>query len=414
LPAGRVVIVGGGPGGSICAARLAQRGCAALVLEKARHPRFHLGESLLPCSLGVLEAVGVLEEVRARFLVKNAARFVEDATGRTARYAFSDAYSPRHTHAFQVPRDEFDELLFRHAGRAGADVREGWTVTRIVFEDGRARGVEARDPEGHEHTIEADIVVDASGRDAIVARGARSVDRLPGLDRTALYTQFRGAWRDAGDREGDIQIVVVPEGWFWFIPFRDGRTSVGAVMSSAWIRAHKGGARTDDTGPEALFRSALESTPSLSRMLEGATQLFPAGAAADYSFKVDSLAGDGWLAVGDSGGFIDPLFSTGAHLAMEGALRAADEIALALEAQDTSRARFQPWEHSVHEASRMFLGAVQAFYSGELVPLLFKEPQHPYLRRAITSMLAGAVFDEDAPWARDLRRRFPARTKDPI
>src|SRR5437868_1616403 len=143
-----VVVIGGGPAGSVCATRLAQRGRRAVVLEREHHPRFHLGESLLPNSLQVLEDIGVLADVRQRFIVKRGARFVDgtDPT-RSVRYAFAESFQPRWDHAFQVTREDFDELLFRHAARAGADMREGWEVTGIVTEGDRAAGVTTRAPD---------------------------------------------------------------------------------------------------------------------------------------------------------------------------------------------------------------------------------------------------------------------------
>jgi flavin-dependent dehydrogenase len=402
------VIIGGGPAGSVCAARLAARGRSAIVLEKGHHPRFHLGESLLPGSVAVLEAIGVLDEVRASFIEKRGARFVQGKGGPSAkavRYPFAEAFQVECDHAFQVPRDEFDEMLWRRAGACGAEQRDGCEVTRVVFDGKRAVGVDARSEDGTTHSIEGRIVIDATGRDAFLARSGRAVDRIPKLDRTALYTQVRGAWRDQGDGAGDIQIVVFGEGaergWFWLIPFRDGRTSVGAVVSSAWIRA-----RRDLGGPPELFQAAVTETPTVGWMLEGATQLFPPGAAADFSFRVAQLRGEGWLSIGDSGGFIDPLFSTGAHLAMFGGLKAADVIDSALATGDPTQDHFANWEQLVRAGSELFVGAVQGFYEGDLVDYLFAEPQHPFLRRSITSMLSGYVFG-DALWVREMRTRFP-------
>jgi flavin-dependent dehydrogenase len=412
------VVAGGGPAGSVCAARLAAKGRRVVVLERARHPRFHLGESLLPCSMGVLEAIGVLEEVRATFLVKRGARFVDGAVrAPSVRYSFAEAFAARWDHAFEVPRDSFDAMLFRRAGALGAELREGWEVTRVVHEGeggagpaGRALGVEARDPSGARHTIEARVVVDATGRDALTARAAGDLARIPHLDRTALFAQVRGAWRDSGEREGDIQIVVFGEGdrrgWFWLIPFSDGRSSVGAVVSSAWLRER----REAHPGPEQLFHQALRETPAAQAMLDSADYLFAPRATTDFSFRVGAIRGDGWLAVGDAGGFLDPLFSTGAHLAMNGGLRAADAVDEALAAGDVSTERFAPWDEAMRAGADLFLGAVQAFYGGELVPLLFAQPQHPFLRRAITSLLAGDVFEPGARWAREVKARFPVRS----
>ena len=400
----------------MCAARLAQKGRRVLLLEKAHHPRFHLGESLLPQSLPLLEAIGVLDQMRARFIVKRGAQFHDDATLRTARYDFAEAYRPTPDHAFEVPRDEFDEILLRHAAASGADVREGWTVTRVGFDGARAAFIEARDEGGATCRFEPRMIVDASGRDALVARAralgnggaaGAGITRIASLDKTALFTQWRGAWRDTGPREGDIQIVVfgAPEpSWFWSIPFSDGRTSMGAVVSGQWMRANR--ARG---GPEELFRHAVAESKVATRLLEGAEQIMPAGATADFSFRVSELAGDGWIAVGDASGFIDPLFSTGALLAMHGALVGADTIDAALTGNDVSHARFASWEREMRRGAELFIGVVQAFYDGALVPLLFAEKQHPYLRRAITSMLAGDVFDDEARWAKDVRTRFPAR-----
>jgi flavin-dependent dehydrogenase len=401
------VVVGGGIAGSICAARLATLGRRVVVLERDHHPRFHLGESLIPACLDALEAVGVLPQLRERFLVKRGARFVDSADDRrAARYGFAEAFHAHWDYAFNVPRDEFDELLFRHAGACGAELREGWECTRILREGDRAAGVEARDPDGRRHTLEARMVVDATGRDALTARSAGDVERIAHLDRTALYCQLRGAWRDEGEREGDVQIVVFGEGaergWFWLIPFADGRSSFGAAVSNAWVRARRG-------APPDLLDAAVREAPTVARMLSSASFLFLPRATTDFSFRVRRIRGEGWIALGDAGGFIDPLFSTGAHIAMHGALRAADVIHDALSTGDVSAARFGPWEAEMRAGAELFLGAVQSFYAGDLVSYLFAEEQHPFLRRAITSMLAGDVFDADARWAREMRSRFPAR-----
>ncbi len=423
MPSCDVLVLGGGPGGSVCAARLASHGRRVIMLERDRHPRFHLGESLLPGSLDVLDAMGVLDAVRSRFIVKRGARFVDgsDST-RAVRYAFAEAFSPRWDSAFQVPRDEFDELLFRHAGQCGAELREGWRGERIVYEGGRASGVEAVGPDGARERIEARFVVDATGREAMTARATGGLERIAGLDHTALFTQVRGGFRDEGDRAGDIQIVLFGHdigiggggsssagapvrGWFWLIPFADGRTSVGAVVPSTWVRAQGG-----EGGAARLFEASLDLAPVVREMLAGSERLFAPRATGDFSFRVTTLRGPGWLAVGDAAGFIDPLFSTGAHLAMTGALSAADAIDRVLgpasgEAEDV----FAAWEREHRAGAELFLGAVQAFYSGELVSYLFADPQHPFLRRAITSLLAGDVFHHDAIWTREMRIRFPVR-----
>ena len=405
-----VVICGGGPGGSVCAATLAKLGRRVLVVERERFPRFHLGESLLPQSMPVLRAIGVFDAAAERFIVKRGAHFHESETGKATRYAFADAFDKSVGSAFQVPRDEFDELLLRHAAKTGAEVREGVTVTRVIYDERHGRrfaaGVEVSDEAGRGARVEARFVVDATGRDALLAHAGRMTEKVPQLDQTALFSHFQRCFREEGEREGDIQIVVFEPGWFWFIPFRDGRTSVGAVVKPEWLRRRRaqGTVSLDD-----LFAAAVAESPVATRFLDGAKQSWPVQAAADFSYRVRDLRGDGWLTVGDAGGFLDPLFSTGAHLAIVGGHEGAKVIDGALRDGDVSKERFADWEALVRKGASLFLGAVQAFYRGELQPLLFAERQHPFLRHAITSMLSGDVFAGDERWQREMRARFPAR-----
>jgi flavin-dependent dehydrogenase len=406
-----VVVAGGGPGGAVTAARLAGKGRRVLVLEREAFPRFHLGESLLPGSLVVLEALGLLPEMERRFIRKPGAQFHDSYTDRTARFDFADAFTPRFPYAYQVQRAEFDALLLKHAEDLGAIVRHRWSVSRIRFEGSRAVGVDATDPDGDASSIDARVVIDATGRDALAARASHTTERIGSLDTTALYSQWRGAYREEGVRAGDFHLVLLgdetgdprsapPMGWFWFIPFKDGTTSVGVAASRAWVGRHAG-----EDAP-ALYARAIAESKVASRFLSGATQLWPARATADFSFRVKDLTGDGWLAVGDSGGFIDPLFSTGAHLAMHGGFHAADAVDAALTAGDVSRERFRAWETSMRAGADMFLNIVESFYEGVLSRILFADKPHPYMRHVVTSLLAGNVFDRDARWMADARTRM--------
>ncbi len=407
-----VLVVGGGPSGSVCASRLAQKQVRVAVLEKERFPRFHLGESLLPVSMPVLDAIGVFEKAQRLFIPKYGARFHDDITGRKERFAFAGAWRGALAHAFEVPRDDFDKLLLDHARESGADVREEWKATRFVREGGRTVGVEAVDREGNTAHITAKHVVDATGRDALSARGSGTTDKIEGLDQTALFQQYDGVPRGEGDTAGDIDIVLFRESpsaranWFWMIPFADGRTSVGAVVSRAWIRERRARLPASGDDADALFEMAVAEAPTAREMLSRARPLWPkARATADFSYRVRALTSDGALSIGDAAGFIDPLFSTGAHLAMVGGLEAADAIVAARAEPDHEAAIFAAWAKRLRAASETFILAVQAFYAGGLVDYLFAENKHTALRRSITSLLAGDVF-EDSVWLRDAKRRM--------
>ena len=417
-----VVVVGGGPGGSVCATRLAQGGAKVLVLEKERFPRFHLGESLLPQSLPVLEAIGVLAEVEATFLTKYGARFHDDVKGRRDRFSFDGAWKNDRDHAFQVQRAVFDKVLLDHAERAGVDVRQEWTVTGAVREGERVVGVLATAPDGSAVQLDAQYVVDASGRDALFAHAARSTEKIVDLDQTAIFTHFEGVRRQAGKLAGDIDIVIFRESaearpnWFWLIPFKDGSASVGAVVSRKWVKERR--ARLDEkaiakSGDDvtALLHTAIAESRTATELLRSAKMVWPAArATADFSYRVRELVGEGWVAIGDAGGFIDPLFSTGAHLAMCGGKAAADTLLELLALDKAARAasekvKLAAWAKMLRAGAETFILAVEAFYAGPLMESIFLENKHNALRRSITSLLAGDVFT-DAVWLRDARLRI--------
>jgi len=482
-----VVVVGGGPGGSSVAAFLAMRGRRVVVFERETFPRFHIGESLLPSSFPVLRALGVEEELDRRFIRKHGARFLDDgaftrgsdADGpfreadfgddrAQAQYRFDGAFPPSsrcesaprdsadspprdpsvrsvapYPYAWEVSRDAFDDVLLQNAEKKGADVRRGWSVVEPIFESSRVCGVVARDPNGTSHRIEAKVVVDATGREGLLTRrrggDERGHQRIPSLDKTALFTHVVGGHRNEGIDEGQIEIVILggtnddgsTTGWAWFIPFKDGRSSVGFVLASEVVRRRIADAKevigTRDPSPaeyarpsdaqqarlEAIFDDEVARSPWMKKLIGGAPRVGQVRAAADYSFRVARLAGDGWLAVGDAAGFLDPLFSTGAHLAMGGAERAAKVIDEALASDDVSESRFASYVSSIRAATDLFLGAVQSFYRGELRALLFAKDQRSTLRKTITSMLAGDVFHDGptpALWVSYFREKFPAKT----
>lgn len=406
-----VIIVGGGPGGSTLGALLAERGRKVVVLEREKHPRFHIGESLLPCSREVLERLGVGPKLEERFIRKYGARFLCSNTRRISAYSFADAFDPTFDYAYQVPRAEFDQILFDNAGERGAELREEWEVTEVLFDGAQAVGVKARPLLDHGKRrgelveLRARVVVDATGRDALMASRLRRKAAIARLDHTAIFSHFTGAFREEGRHEGNIQIIVFDHGWFWLIPFRGGLNSCGAVCSAAWMKQRQRGESLD-----AFFERTVALSSFATEMLAGATKQRPVEALADFSYRIDQLAGDGWLFVGDSGGFLDPLFSTGAHMALKGAELAAAAIDAALTHGDVSRASFAAYERSVRYAADLFLGVVQGFYAGELRETIFEESPRPTMRKLITSILSGDVFHQDKrpAWASFITERYPA------
>src|SRR5580658_4608609 len=157
-----VLVIGGGPGGSTAAILLAEKGYRVVLLEKARHPRFHIGESLLPANLPLLERLGVGQKVRAIGMEKWGAEFISHWDGRCQEFQFAHAWDKSMPLSYQVRRSEFDEILVRRAAAQGAEVLEGCRVRDVEFRAGGVR-VHAVHDDGREQTWDAAQLIDASG-----------------------------------------------------------------------------------------------------------------------------------------------------------------------------------------------------------------------------------------------------------
>ncbi len=401
-----VIVIGGGPSGSSVSTRLAQRGHRTLLLEKEHFPRFHIGESLLPCSMPLIEALGAMPRLEAaNFLPKYGAEFVTADGWLRRRYAFAEGLVPGPSSAYEVDRSEFDKLLLENATAHGVEVRQGQQVVR--FELDRALGVSvvARAENGSEATFNAQMLVDASGQSSLLAGrlGLREMDAE--LKNFAVFSHFEGAERYAGDEEGDISVVLVPGGWWWVIPLRGNRTSVGLVMPSRNLRGQK----PDD----AYFAARIAATPFLKKRLIGATQLAPVRSVTDYSYVSRKLAGDRFVLVGDAAAFIDPVFSTGVYLGMVGAFRAAEAVSSALEAKRFDRAQFLAYEREVAKNVATYRRFVKGFYTPEFVEVLMAPSDWLSLRAAITSLLAGfGVAHFEVSWRVQVFRALARANKN--
>lgn len=370
-----VIVIGGGPAGSTVATRLAQKGRRVLLLEKEQFPRFHIGESLLPGCVPLLDELGVHDEVKATSLRKNAAEFVTKDGSVTRRYTFDQGLLGGASYAYEVERASFDRVLLSNAEKHGVEVKQGVEIRD--FSLARA-GVEVVTREG-EH-IGAKFLIDASGQRALLAArlGHRQMD--PELKNFAVFSHYRGARRHSGDREGDITIVLGVDSWWWVIPLKEDRTSVGLVA-----RSHVLGGEKPDT---AYLDARIAEIPVLRDRLECAERVQPVRAISDYSYTSRCVVGDRWLLVGDAAAFLDPVFSTGVCLGMMQAFRAAEAMDRALNGT-SPRVAFRPYARFVKASVGTFRAFVRGFYTPELVELLMAPSDSFELRRAVTTLLAG-------------------------
>jgi flavin-dependent dehydrogenase len=382
-----VCVIGGGPAGSTISTLLSRRGWRVAMLEKAVHPRFHIGESLLPMNVPILERLGVADAVRAMAVLKRGADFPR-ADGTFNVFPFERALGAVRDHAFQVPRDRFDALLFAHARSNGVDARQATRVDAVDF-DASGALVHATGAEGATATLRARYVVDASGRDTFLAgrKGLRRPD--PKHRSAAVFSHFTGVEPRPAPHEGNITIVRHPQGWIWLIPLPGGVTSVGAVCSPEHMKSRRGDS-------EALLMRTLESAPEAWRRMRGAERIAPVHATGNYSYECERMHGPGWLLLGDAWTFVDPMFSSGVFLAMHGAERAADAVDAVLRDPARERRTMAALERQLRVGLDEFKWFIHRFTTPAMA-YLFAHPRDVLgVERAVIAMLAGDVFDNPA------------------
>jgi flavin-dependent dehydrogenase len=394
-----VAVIGGGPAGSTVATLLADRGYRVRVLEKARHPRFHIGESLLPANLRLFEQLGIADEVRAIGMVKLAAEFVSPQHGdRMQRFMFADAWDKSMPSAYQVRRSELDEILLRNAVKHGAQLSECCRVRDVAFAaDHSSATLSAEHDDGRIEKIETRFVVDASGRDTLLANQFKTKRRNDRHNSSALYAHFRGARRNGGENEGNITIFWFEHGWFWFIPLADGTTSIGAVVWPAYLKQRKKGVSV-----EAFFLDTIALCPPLAERLKDAGLTSEVHATGNYSYTGDMTHGRNFLLLGDAFAFIDPVFSSGVMLAMQSAFAGAQAIDRVLADPAKAQAALAQFDRDVRHGPREFSWFIYRMTSPTMRNL-FMGPKNPLrMKEALLSLLAGDIFGTTPIW-RSLR-----------
>ncbi len=360
LPASvEVAVIGGGPGGSTAATMLAKQGREVLLLERERFPRDHVGESLLPASMPILEELGVAEAVaNAGFLKKWGASMVWGVDDTRWHWRFEEA-SRQYPHSYQVVRSEFDRILLDHAAASRVGVRQGARVIEVETSDDATSTLRVATDDG-EATLEARFVVDASGQNGLIARsrGLRQWDEY--FQNLAVYAYFADVARLDDPEETNILVEATEAGWVWVIPLdrppHANVASVGVVLDARRAaEAIEGGAT------ETFLREQLALTSETVQLLAGATLIEGPQVERDWSYSAERFAGEGWVLVGDAACFVDPLFSSGVHLAMSSAVLAAAYVHTALEDAELGRASAPVYEElyrtqygHFHELARLF------------------------------------------------------------
>lgn len=390
-----VIVAGAGPGGSTAAALLAQQGRRVLVLEKAEFPRFHVGESLLPGVMPVLERLQI-EVDPEFFLHKAGADFVCEITDRTQRFDFDEALPGCAPSAWHVDRAQFDTAIRDRARSWGADVRHGERVERVEFLDDQVL------VHGSCGTLRGRFFIDATGQDRLLGQQLDSCEPCSDFGHAAVFTHFAdlsdAAMEELGEG-GQIRIVLHPAGWGWLIPLANRRLSVGIVCQGKVTRS--------------VLDDELLAGPLCQRLTAGARRL-KTNFARNFSYKNTAPCGPRYAAVGDAAGFLDPVFSSGVTVAMRGAEQLADALGPALDAGTEGELGLHADHNPATErALASFKALLDRFYHTRFGHTVLLGPsERTPMRSGVMSVLAGDVWRDDNPFQDLLLKARPRARRD--
>ncbi|MEE9493333.1 MAG: NAD(P)/FAD-dependent oxidoreductase [Gammaproteobacteria bacterium] len=381
-----IIIAGSGPAGSTAATLLAQYGHKVLILERDQHPRFHIGESMLPMSTPVFNRMGINWD-KKNYLHKNGAQFINEDNGQSVRFCLNGDHQP-----YQVERSEFDLMMVNNSVKHGATLNQNEAVKNVAVE---ADAVEVTTSEGQ---YSSRYFIDATGRSVLMGRQHSSIKRIDNLGRFALYTHYSNACSDAAKDmfiSGDIKVLMLDIGWIWIIPLINNRLSIGLVVQKTLDQSQR--------GPQ-LFEQYVKASPFLDQLLAGAEQETDIRAEADFSFTNTQRHGERFACCGDAAGFLDPIFSSGVFLAVTSAERIADRLHQALlNATENDPALHAEDDDDYILGFRSMLLFVERFYQYNMVDhLFFEADRNDGVKNDIAALLSGDLWRGDNNFQRML------------
>ena len=390
-----VVIVGGGPGGAASAMWLAEQGIRSTIVEMDPFPRFHIGESMTGECGGLVRKLGFTSQMTERgHAVKHGVTVYGTGGKNTFWVPVMRRTETDELEAFstwQVRRSEFDSMMLDEAIRRGADLIQAKADTPALGDDGSIGGVRVVDHNGSTYDIKSKVVIDATGRKTWLANngvtGPKTRDKYD--SQIAIFSHVKGALRDPDEASGNTLIIYQKFlHWSWFIPLDSEVTSVGIVVPSTYFRSK--GEKVED-----FYRRELrELNPELSRRLQDCEIIEDVRAATNYSYVVEQFTGPGFVSVGDSHRFIDPIFSFGLYLTLYDARDAAASIARHLDGKSAPGPNpFLDFQRTSNRGWEVLQDLIDGFWGN---PLAFGYMTHFTSHRSeIIDMFAGRVFGED-------------------
>jgi flavin-dependent dehydrogenase len=400
------IVIGGGPSGSTTAALVADAGYRVLLLERDVEPRRKVGESLMPETYWVFERLGVLDALKSGlFTQKVGVQFVSSSGKESSPFLFTRHDPHECSRTWHVERAKFDPFLLENAAKKGVEVRRGARVLEVVFERDRAVGVRIGEPASAggspSEIIRATVIVDAAGQTGVLGSRFGLRNPNPKFRKTAIWGHFRGSRRDVID-DGVMTVCFRTQSnnsWFWHIPLSNDIVSIGVVGDADYF--FRPGAGT----PDEVFATEVADCPAMAKRLEGTEKVAGLDVVKEYSYATQRASGDGWVLVGDSWGFIDPIYSSGVWFALKSGQLAADAIIEGLQTGDTSGEQLGKWVPDFAKGTAWVRKLAEAWYCGQFrVGKFIREyPQHigpmtDILIGRIFQPDAGRIFDDLDPW----------------
>jgi flavin-dependent dehydrogenase len=407
-PESDVIVIGGGPAGSTVSTLVAQHGRRVQLFERERFPRFHIGESLIPETYWVLKRIGMLDKMKnSHFVKKHSVQFVNADGKLSAPFYFWDNKPHECSQTWQVVRSEFDSMMLDNAREHGVRAFEGVRVLDVLFEANRAVGVRIQTEDNQRRDIHAPVVVDASGQSGLLQNKFKTRVWDPILNKGAIWTYWRGAYRDTGRDEGATIVIQTPsrQGWFWYIPQHNDMVSVGVVAPFDYLFKGRG-------NHEQTYIEEVDQCPAVKERVSSATRITGYFATKDYSYRSTQVAGDGWVLIGDAFGFLDPLYSSGVLLALRSGQMAADAIAEGFDRGDFSGTQLGKWGAEFNQGVDRMRRLVCEYYDGFSFGKFVRE--FPELKGKVTDLLIGDLFSDrvDVVW-RPMESLYPPGKKSP-
>lgn len=383
-----VIIIGGGPAGSMLGSYLSMAGISNTIFESAVHPRPHVGESMVTATTRVFQEIGFLPTMEREGFIRKYGASWHPPTN-TGEFAIEFGEFPQEgihqDYTYHVDRSKFDLLLLKHAESLGSKVYQGVNVVKVLFENERATGVRIR-LEDKEIDLPCKLVVDASGRRTLLGRQLNLKKNDPIFNQYAVHAWFENVDKGGAHTADFIHVYFLPvtRGWVWQIPINDQITSVGVVAERDVFKQSK-------LDTESYFQSHVQFSPDLARAMRDARRINEFKSEGDYSYSMEKFVGNGFLMIGDAARFVDPIFSSGVSVAAHSAKFAAERIQHAFQIGDFSEAVLKPYEEKLRRGVDIWYEFIRLYY--KLLPLFTYFIQSKEHRLAVLRLLQGEVYD---------------------